>query len=340
MSFWRWLIWRLVGFIPMMLLVSIVVFSMVRLLPGNPAYRLAGLGASPETIRQIEVDLDLDKPLPFQYWQYIRRLAQGDLGRSSYTHQPVAGELRQRLPATIELLTVSFSIAIVLGVSIGVFLAVARRGSVVLITERIFNVYGLLAGAIPEFWLGLILIYIFFFKLRWLPGPIGQVDLDVGPPTHVTGLYLFDALLTGDWEVFRSVLAHLVMPVTTLVFLVTAPIVRMTRASVLRSLESDFVHHARRCGLHESTIARYALRAALPPIVTVIALLYSYLLGGAVLVEQVFAFGGLGQYAVQAVVVSDYAPLQAFVLLAAIVSLVTFLIVDVLHGVIDPRVRL
>jgi ABC-type dipeptide/oligopeptide/nickel transport system permease component len=324
----------------MLLLVSIVVFGMVRLLPGNPAYRLAGLGASAETIRQIEVDLGLDQPLPFQYWRYIQHLARGDLGRSSYTHQPVSEELKQRLPATIELLTLSFVIAVMLGISVGSFLAAARQGPIARVTERFFNVYGLLAGAIPEFWLGLILIYIFFFRLGWLPGPIGQVDLDVGAPAHVTGLYLIDALLTGDWDVLKSVMAHLVMPVATLVFLVAAPVIRMTRASVLQSLDSDFVHHARRCGIRESAIARHALRAALPPIITVVALLYSYLLGGAVLVEQVFAWGGLGQYSVQAVVVSDYAPLQAFVLLAAVVSLITFLVVDILYAAVDPRVRL
>jgi ABC-type dipeptide/oligopeptide/nickel transport system permease component len=340
MSFWRWLGWRVVGFVPMMVLVSIIVFGMVRLLPGNPAYRLAGLGASAETIKRIEAELGLNKPLALQYWQYVGRVARGDLGHSSYTHQPVSDELAQRLPATVELLTVSFVIAVVLGVSIGVFLAVVRRGRTAQLTEKVFNIYGLLAGAIPEFWLGLILIYVFFFKLNWLPGPIGRVDLYVGRPEHVTGLYLVDSILTGDWSGFRSVVAHLVLPVATLAFLVMAPVIRMTRASVLQALDSEFVRHARRCGLHESTVARYALRAALAPIVTVIALLYSYLLGGAVLVEKVFAWGGLGQYAVQAVVVSDYAPLQAFVLLAAIVSLVTFLVVDVLYALIDPRVRL
>lgn len=340
MSFWRWLGRRLLGIIPTLFLVSVLVFSMVRLLPGNPAYRLAGIAATPETIARLETEMGLDKPLPVQYVLYLKRVFHGDFGNSTYTRFPVLTELAQRIPATLELLTLSLLAAISIGVPLGAFLAIVQRRLVGRIADRLTFLYGMLAGAIPEFWVGLMLIYLFFFRLRWFPGPTGQLDFSISPPVHITGMYLFDALLTFNWPAFLSAARHLALPVATLAFLTTAPIIKMTRASLNDALNADYVQYARKCGLPTKLVIRYALRSALPPIVTLVALLYSYLLGGAVLVEKVFAWGGLGQYAVQSVVVSDYPSLQAFVLIAAVFSLFVFLIVDIIYALIDPRIRL
>jgi ABC-type dipeptide/oligopeptide/nickel transport system permease component len=199
--------------------------------------------------------------------------------------------------------------------------------------------YGMLAGSIPDFWLGLILIFVFFSKLGIVPGPIGQLDPIISTPPPVTGMIVIDALIAGEWEAFRSALWHLVLPVATLTLVYMTLIIKNTRSAVEEMMESDFVEHGRALGLSRRTLLGYALRNAMPPVITVIGIVFWFLLGGAVLVETVFAWGGLGQYAVEAVINSDYAPLQAFVLLAAVFTLVVFLLVDLAYFLIDPRIR-
>ena len=335
MRFLRYAGKRLAFLVPQLVAVSVIVFFLVRLLPGDPAFLMAGQFATEERIEEVRRELGLDRPLPEQYLIYVGNVLKGDFGRSWRTSQSVTADIRQRLPATLELVLSAGLLSVLLGIPIGVYTAVKRRG----IADRGLFVYGMLAGSIPDFWLGLILIFVFFSKLGIVPGPIGQLDPILSTPPAVTGMIVIDALIAGQWEVFRSALAHLVLPVLTLTLVYMTLIIKNTRSTVEDMMQSDFVEHGRALGLPQRTLLRYALRNAMPPIITVVGIVFWFLLGGAVLVETVFAWGGLGQYAVEAVVNSDYAPLQAFVLLAAVFTLVVFLLVDLAYFVIDPRIK-
>ena len=326
---------RLLFLIPQLFAVSIIVFFLVRLLPGDPAFLMAGQFATKERIEEVRSDLGLDRPLYEQYLIYVGNVLQGDFGRSWRTSQSVLQDVRQRLPATLELVLSAGLLSVALGIPIGVYTAVKRRG----VADKVLFGYGMLAGSIPDFWLGLILIFVFFSKLGIVPGPIGQLDPIVATPPPVTGMIVLDAMIAGEWEAFRSALWHLLLPVATLTLVYMTLIIKNTRSAVEEMMESDFVEHGRALGLPRRMLLRYALRNAMPPVVTVIGIVFWFLLGGAVLVETVFAWGGLGQYAVEAVVNSDYAPLQAFVLLAAVFTLVVFLLVDLAYFLIDPRIR-
>lgn len=335
MRFLRYAGKRLLFLIPQLVAVSLIVFFLVRLLPGDPAFLMAGQFATKERIEEVRRELGLDRPLAEQYLIYVGNVLEGDFGKSWRTSQSVTADIRQRLPATLELVLSAGILSVLLGVPIGVYTAVKRRG----IADRGLFVYGMLAGSIPDFWLGLILIFIFFSKLGIVPGPIGQLDPILSAPPAVTGMIVIDALFAGRWEAFRSALAHLVLPVATLTLVYMTLVIKNTRSTVEDMMQSDFVEHGRALGLPRRILLRYALRNAMPPVVTVIGIVFWFLLGGAVLVETVFAWGGLGQYAVEAVVNSDYAPLQAFVLLAAVFTLVVFLLVDLAYFVIDPRIK-
>jgi len=326
---------RLLFLIPQLFAVSIIVFFLVRLLPGDPAFLMAGQFATKERIEEVRSDLGLDRPLHEQYVIYVGNVLQGDFGRSWRTSQSVLQDVKQRLPATLELVLSAGLLAVALGIPIGVYTAVKRRG----VADKLLFGYGMLAGSIPDFWLGLILIFVFFSKLGIVPGPIGQLDPIVSTPPTVTGMIVVDALIAGEWEAFRSALQHLILPVATLTLVYMTLIIKNTRSAVEEMMESDFVEHGRALGLPRRTLLRYALRNAMPPVITVVGIVFWFLLGGAVLVETVFAWGGLGQYAVEAVVNSDYAPLQAFVLLAAVFTLLVFLLVDLDYFLIDPRIR-
>ncbi len=335
MRFLRYAARRLLFLIPQLFAVSVIVFFLVRLLPGDPAYLIAGQFATKERIEEVRTTMGLDKPLHEQYALYVRNVLRGDFGMSWRTSQPVINDIKQRLPATTELVLLTGFISVVLGIPIGAYTAVKRKG----VVDRALFVYSMLAGSIPDFWLGLILIFVFFSLLGWLPGPIGQLDPTIETPPRITGMIALDALISGRWEAFRSAVEHLVLPVATLTLVYMTLIIKNTRSTVEEMLKSDFVEHARALGLSRLTLLSYALRNAFPPVITVVGIVFWFLLGGAVLVETVFAWGGLGQYAVESVVSSDYAPLQAFVLLAALFTLVVFLLVDLAYFVIDPRIK-
>src|SRR5262249_45602904 len=213
--------------------------------------------------------------------------------------------------------------------------AVRKRG---LLDKVVFG-YGLLAGALPDFWFALIVIFVFFYKLGWVPGPVGQLDLTVSIPPHITGMYTLDALLSGYGPALRPAVLHLILPVATLTAIYMPLVMKNTRSTMEEMLASDFVIYARAAGLSRVMQLRYALRNSLPSVVTIIGILFWFLLGGAVLVETVFAWGGLGQYAVQSVVNSDYAPLQAFVLVTAVFTSIVFLLVDLGYFLLDPRIK-
>lgn len=314
--------------------VTLVAFFSIRLLPGNPAYLLAGSLATDEAVQAIERELGLDRPMYEQYWLYLQRAARGDLGRSWLTSQPVANDLVDRFPATLELISIALVLGILIGMAVGVAAALNRTGLV----SRAATAYGLLAGSIPEFWLGLILTFFLFFKLQLFPPPLGRLALDVSTPERITGLLLLDTAIKGNWEAFRSAAAQLGLPVLTLVLIIVGPIMKMTRAAMAEVLDSDYIQLARAAGLPQRVVARYALRNALPPVVTLVGVVYGYMIGGAVLVETIFSWGGIGQYVVQGIQNSDYNSIQGFLLVATSFSLLVYLAVDLLYLAIDPRV--
>ena len=328
---------RLLVAVPSLIGVVIVTFLLTRALPGDPAAYFAGPAATKEAIEQIRVKLGLDQPLVVQFARYVKDLARGDLGNSLTTGQPVVQEIKTRLPASAELtllgLIVSMSIAVPLGI-----MAATRPGSLVDHACRVVATAGV---SLPVFFTGLILVYVFYYQLGWAPAPLGRLDIFFSPPPHITGFYLIDSLIAGNGELFVASLKQLILPTLTLAIFSLAPIARMTRASMLAVLASDFVRTARASGLAPLTvIVVYAFRNAMLPVVTTLGMVFSFLLGANVLVEKVFAWPGIGSFAVEALIASDFAPLQGFVLTMAIMYVALNLLIDVLYGLIDPRVRL
>ena len=333
MKLWQYLLRRLLFVVPQLLGITFITFLLIKLIPGDPARLMLGPLASEDTIRLLRDHMGLNRSWPEQYLLYVWHAMHGDLGTSWQSGQPVATDLRQRLPATLELITYSLLLAIAIAIPLGVR-AARKPGK---LSDRFAFGYGLVAGALPEFWLGLILILIFYTKLGWATAPDGRLDVGIAPPPDLTGAYTLDALVTGHWAALGSAFKHLILPVMTLATVTIGPILKMTRSTMQQMLAADFTRYARVCGLPESLVGRYALRNALPPVVTLVAVLYSFLIGGAVLVEFVFGWGGAGQYAVQGVLNADFAVVQGFVLVAAIISLVVYLIVDLIYLAIDPR---
>ncbi len=328
---------RLLTVIPTLIGVIIVTFLLTRVLPGDPAVYFAGPAATPESIAEVRKSLGFDKPLAEQFVLYVRDLARGNFGNSLSTGRSVATEITSRLPASAELTLVGLIVSILIAVPLGIFAAI-RQGSWVDHTCRVVATAGV---SLPVFFTGLLLVYVFYFRLGWSPAPVGRLDAFASAPPNITGFYLIDSLLVGDFETFRAAFAQLILPAMTLAIFSLAPIARMTRASMLAVLASDFVRTARASGLGPRTvILTYAFRNAMLPVVTTLGMVFSFLLGANVLVEKVFAWPGIGSYAVEALLQSDFAPVQGFVLTMAVMYVALNLIIDILYGVIDPRVRL
>ncbi len=328
---------RLLTVIPTLIGVVIVTFLLTRVLPGDTATYFAGPAATPESIAEIKKNLGLDRPLPEQFVRYVGDLARGDLGASLSTGQPVIHEIATRLPASAELTLAGLILSIVIAIPLGI-LAAVKQGSLIDHACRVITTAGV---SLPVFFTGLLLVYVFYFLLGWAPAPLGRLDVFYSAPPHVTGFYLIDSLLAGEFETFRAAAAQLVLPAVTLAIFSLAPIARMTRASMLAVLASDFVRTARASGLSPYTIIiTYAFRNAMLPVVTTLGMVFSFLLGANVLVEKVFAWPGIGSYAVEALIASDFAPVQGFVLAMAILYVALNLAIDMLYGIIDPRVRI
>jgi len=327
---------RLLWALPVALGVVSITFFTARLFGGDPTELYAPPEATDELRAAIRERLGLADPLWLQYLRYLGAVARLDFGTSFSTNQAVATDLTERLPATLELGLTGLLAGAGIGIVLGVLAAVAR--------ERVpdFLVRGLtLAGmALPQFWIGLVLIWIFFVTLGWFPGPVGRLPIEVTPPRPITGFMLVDLALLGDWATWRLAAWHLALPATTLAVATMAPIARVTRASMVEALQSDYVRTAVAMGFGRRALwFRLALRNALLPVVTLIGVLAGNVLGGAVLLESVFGWPGLGQYALQAIEGSDFAALQGFTVYAALLYVVTFLAVDLLYTLIDPRMR-
>ncbi len=328
---------RLGTAVPSVIGVIIVTFLLTRVLPGDTAAYFAGPAATPEAVEEIRIKLGLDRPLPEQFVLYVKDLVGGNLGNSLTTGQPVLKDLQERLPASAELTLLGLLLSIIISVPLGI-LAAVKQGSLIDHACRVVATAGV---SLPVFFTGLLLVYAFYFILGWAPAPLGRLDVFFLAPEPITGFLLIDALVLGDLELFGAAWAQICLPALTLAIFSMAPIARITRASMLAVLASDFVRTARASGLGPmKVILGYAFRNALLPVVTTLGMVFSFLLGANVLVEKVFAWPGVGSYAIEALIASDYAPVQGFVLTMAILYVLLNLGIDLLYGLIDPRVRI
>lgn len=313
---------------------SLIVFFMVRAIPGDPAQILLGQQATPERVAEVRQDLGLDKPLLVQYGIFLKDAAQGNLGNSIVTGRPVTVELIDRFPATLELTLAAMLFAIVVGVPAGVASAVKQNSLI----DRAASVVALAGISMPIFWLALVLVVIFAVNLNWLPFG-GRVGSEV-PIASITGLATVDSLLTLNFPGFLSAVAHLILPAVALGTIPMAVIMRMTRSSMLEVMGEDYVRTARAKGVTPwRVVFKHALRNAMLPTVTVIGLQFGILMGGAVITETIFSWNGIGNIAIDSINRRDYAMIQGVVLYGTVFFMLINLIVDILYAVLDPRVR-
>jgi peptide/nickel transport system permease protein len=320
--------------VPSVIGVVVVTFILTRALPGDPAAYFAGPAATQQAIAEIRHSLGLDRSLPQQFLVYVEDLAHGRLGNSLSTGQPVIEELLTRLPASLELTALALMLSVAIAVPLGIT-AAQRPNSWIDHLCRIVSTAGV---SLPTFFTGLLLVYVFYYLLGWAPAPLGRLDLLYSPPTAHTGFYIADSLLSGDGATALAALRQIALPALTLAIFTLAPIARMTRAAMLSVLSADFIRAARANGLARRRIVYvYAFRNAMLPVLTTLGMVFSFLLGANVLVEKVFAWPGIGSYAIEALIDSDYASVQGFVLAMALVYILLNLSIDILYGVIDPR---
>ncbi|MGA2127029.1 MAG: ABC transporter permease [Xanthobacteraceae bacterium] len=327
---------RLVSAIPTLIGVIVVTFVLTRMLPGDPAAYFAGPTATADSIEATRHRLGLDRPLPEQFVRYVEGLARGDLGKSLTSGQTVLDDIRNRLPASLELTFAALIVALGLGIPLGIGAALRPGGSV----DRVCSFVSTIGQATPTFFLGMLLVFVFYYLLDWAPAPIGRLDIVYSSPREITGAWSIDAALAGDRKLLGAVLRQLILPVTTLALFGLGPLARITRASMIEVLASDYVRTARAAGLpRRKVLGAYAFRNAVVPVLNTSGMVFSYMLGANVLVEKVFGWPGIGAYAIDAVLASDFAPVQGFILAMALLYLILNLIIDVTDGLLDPKVR-
>lgn len=328
---------RLALAIPTLAGVVAVSFALTRLLPGDPAVYFAGAAPTPEAIADIRRALLLDRPVLEQFVHYLGRLAQGDLGRSLVTGQPVLKDLAARMPATLELTIASLLLALGVAIPLGIAGAL-RKGRAVDHAARLLST---LALSMPAFFSGLLLVFVLYYLLGLAPPPLGRIDAMGFPPPERTGFVLVDSLLAGDGASFRDGLAHLALPALALALSAIGPLTRITRGAMLGVLSSDFIRAARSYDMPRwRLIGAYALRNAMLPVLTAAGIVFSFMISANVVVEKVFAWPGIGSYALEALVASDYAAVQGFVLGVAILYVLINVAIDILYGAVDVRVRM
>ena len=325
----------MIGVLQLMVLV-VVIFFLIRLLPADPVARFVGLNASPAAYAVAKANLGLDRGLVEQFIGYVGGLAHGNLGTSWVSGALVSQEIAAYLPVTLELILLAFLLAISVSVPIGAWSALHPGGKV----DRATLVYGLFAGSQPEFTWGIIFTLIFFVGLDIAPGPIGRLSPLTEPPSVITGFMTIDSLLGGQPALFAEALRYLALPVLTLGFVLSGPIIKMVRENMVEALSSEYTLYATACGLPRAIIAREALRAAFAPSLTLIGVLFGFMIGGAVIVETIFSLGGIGQYAIRSILAFDYPAIQGVVLVISAISLIIYLLLDLAHAALDPRIAL
>ncbi|TVY03167.1 ABC transporter permease [Cohnella terricola] len=327
---------RIAMMVPSVIGIILITFILTRVLPGDPALMITGEQALPEFVEKVREQYGLNDPLWVQLWDYVKQLAHGDLGFAWHTGHSVASDFITRFPATLELTLASMAIALIVAIPLGI-LAASRQNS---IFDHIARVLSILGSSVPIFWLGLLLITMFYAKLGWLPAPIGRISGGINPPTDITGLYVLDSLLSWDIVALKDSLLHLLLPALCLSMGTMAIVTKMIRASMLEVIRQDFMRTARAKGLSErAVIYKHGLINSLIPTLTVIGLQFGYLLGGAVITETIFVWPGIGNYVTESILSADYAPIQAMTLISAVLYGILNLVVELLYGVLDPRVR-
>ena len=334
----RFLLRRLVALVLLLLGITFVAFVLTELVPSNAAATNLGEQAAgdPAAVKAFDQHYGLNKPFPVRYAIYLKHLLHGDLGQSSLTHDAVTHDLAQFIPATAELALYSILFAAIVGITFGVFAALRRNRP----TDHLLRVASLAGISMPTFWIALVALYLGFYRLGWFPG--GQrLAPGTNPPPSVTGLYTIDALLEGNWGLAVQAFRHLLLPALVLAAANVSLLTRFTRSAVLEVIGNDYVRAARAKGMPERiVVVRYILRAALPSVVTVLGLVFANVLTGAVLVEKIFSWPGVGQYAYEAAVNLDVPAIAGVSMFVALVYVTVNFIVDILYGLIDPRIRL
>lgn len=330
----QYILKRLLLLIPLLFGVTLVVFLFIHLIPGDPAQVILGEHASPEAIAKVREELGLNDPLHIQYWKFLGKLLRGNLGRSYMTNHQVVDELKARFPATIELAVAAMVVAVIVGVPAGIISAVRQYS----LFDHLSMFVALVGVSMPIFWLGLMFIWVGSLILGWFP-PSGRLTVTI-TLQPITNFVLIDSILQGNWAAFVDGLRHLFMPAVALGTIPMAIIARMTRSSLLEVLRQDYVRTAHAKGLAEKrVVTKHALRNALIPVLTVTGLQFGYLLGGAVLTESIFSWPGVGRLAYQSVMERDFPLIQGTILLVATSFIFINLVVDLLYGVLDPRIR-
>lgn len=325
---------RLLMLIPVLIGMSIITFSIIHALPGDPARAVLGERASAEQIAEVRESMGLDKPIYVQYFNYIGKLLQGDLGRSYITGREIAPELFTYLMATFELAIAAMLIAVFFGVNLGI-LSAWRQNSWVDYSAMMIALIGV---SMPVFWLGLMEQWLFAQELGWLPSSSRLDARTMFEP--ITGLYVIDSIITGNWAVLGDAIRHLILPAVALGTIPMAIIARMTRSSMLEVMRSDYIRTARAKGLSEFwVIYKHTLKNAFIPVLTVVGLQTGMLLGGAVLTETIFSWPGIGRYLYDAITSRDYQIIQSGILVVATIFVLINLIVDLLYAMIDPRIK-
>ena len=313
----------------------LIMFMISHVAPGDPAGVAAGPDATPEMIEVIRQEYGLDKPLPVQFWIYLTGVLEGDLGRSIRTTRDVAEDLARYFPATVELVMVAMAFAVLIGVPLGMLAAVFRDRWL----DHAIRLISVSSVALPMFWLGLLLQYFLALKLGWLPLG-GQIGLLTERPEPITHMILIDALLRGQFDIFREALSHIILPAAALSAPALAAIIRVNRAEMIEVLHQDFIVTAQAHGISGLRIvALYALRNAMIPTLAMIGLRFGWMLGGTVLVEGVFDWPGIGLYAVQSAVNSDFQPVMGVTLLIGLSFMLANFLIDIAYGWLDPRLR-
>lgn len=331
----QFLVRRAFEAIPAVIGVSILVFLLIHLIPGDPANAILGERATEEAAAEIRTQLGLDKPLHQQYVIWIGNILRGDFGETVRGGIPISLELSRRFPATVELALVALILATILGIPIGIISAIKRNT----IIDAASMMVALIGVSVPIFVLGLLLIFLIGVQFRWLPF-VSRISNDISIET-ITGLYTIDAALANDWTAFVDAVRHLILPAITLMTVPLATTARITRSTMLEVLNQDYIRTAHAKGLQRrSVILHHALRNALLPIVTIIGLQMGGLLSGAVLTETIFSWPGVGKWLFDSIVARDFPIVQAVTLLVAIIYIAVNFFVDVLYAFIDPRVRI
>jgi dipeptide transport system permease protein len=326
---------RIIGAVPVIIGISFLIFLLMHIAPGDPVSLLLGDNATPEDIARTRNEWGLDRPLMVQYWEFLSRAVRGDFGRSLKFNEPVMKLVWERLPATLELAFSSLFVAILIAVPLGVYSAIRHNS----LLDHAGMSVALVGVSLPNFWLGIMLIYFLGGQLNLLP-VAGRIEYGV-EVRSITRLYLVDSLITGNFIAFWSALKHLLMPAVTLGSALAAIVTRISRSSVLEVMRQDYVITARAKGLSETAVIwRHILRNALITIVTILGLQLGALLSGSVVTETVFSYPGIGDLLIQSISARDYKLTQVLILMFAVTYFVVNLLIDLLYSVIDPRIRL